>query len=64
MQTRESARRLIPIENAQKELGGIGRTTLYRLVKEGHLARASIGRRSFITSNPSTATSTASRRTE
>jgi predicted DNA-binding transcriptional regulator AlpA len=49
MQTRESARRLIPIENAQKELGGIGRTTLYRLVKEGHLARASIGRRSFIT---------------
>ncbi|MCV7274890.1 helix-turn-helix domain-containing protein [Mycolicibacter arupensis] len=49
MQTRESVRQLVPIENAQKELGGIGRTTLYRLVKEGHLTRANIGRRSFIT---------------
>ncbi|TXH22694.1 MAG: DNA-binding protein [Mycobacterium sp.] len=45
MQTRH----LIPIEGAQQELGGIGRTTLYRLIKEGHLIRANIGRRSFIT---------------
>lgn len=45
MQTRH----LIPIEDAQQELGGIGRTTLYRLINEGHLARANIGRRSFIT---------------
>jgi len=42
-------RRLVPIDQAQLELGGIGRTTLYRLIKEGHLTRANIGRRSFIT---------------
>lgn len=45
MQTRT----LVPIEDAQHQLGGIGRTTLYGLVKAGHLTRANIGRRSFIT---------------
>jgi predicted DNA-binding transcriptional regulator AlpA len=45
MQTRH----LVPIEDAQQELGGIGRTTLYRLIKEGQLVRANIGRRAFIT---------------
>ncbi|WP_255206944.1 helix-turn-helix domain-containing protein [Mycolicibacterium sp. PAM1] len=42
-------RHLVPIEDAQTELGGIGRTTLYRLIEEGHLVRARIGRRAFIT---------------
>lgn len=49
MQTRELVRHLIPIEDAQQELGGIGRTTLYRLIEQGHLVRANIGRRAFIT---------------
>lgn len=49
MQTREFVRQLVPIEDAQNELGGIGRTTLYRLIEEGHLIRARIGRRAFIT---------------
>ena len=42
-------RALVPIDQAQSELGGIGRTTLYRLIEEGHLVRANIGRRAFIT---------------
>lgn len=41
--------KLISIKDAQRELGGIGRTTLYQLVKQGHLSQASIGRRAFIT---------------
>lgn len=44
-----STRALVPIDQAQLELGGIGRTLLYQLVKQGHLTRANIGRRSFIT---------------
>ena len=49
MQTRELVRHLVPIEDAQHELGGIGRTTLYRLIEDGQLVRAKIGRRAFIT---------------
>lgn len=49
MQTRDYVRQLVPIEDAQTELGGIGRTTLYRLIEEGHLIRARIGRRAFVT---------------
>lgn len=49
MQTRELLRHLVPIEDAQIELGGISRTTLYKLLEEGHLVRARIGRRAFIT---------------
>jgi len=49
MQTRELVRHLVPIEDAQQELGGIGRTTLYRLIEDGQLVRAKIGRRAFIT---------------
>ncbi|TMS50965.1 helix-turn-helix domain-containing protein [Mycobacterium sp. DBP42] len=49
MQTRELVRHLVPIEDAQNELGGIGRTTLYKLIEEGHLVRCRIGRRAFIT---------------
>jgi Helix-turn-helix domain len=49
MQTRPLVRHLVPIDDAQQELGGIGRTTLYRLIKDGYLVRANIGRRAFIT---------------
>ncbi len=40
---------LVPIADAQSALGGISRTTIYRLVEEGRLQRVNIGRRSFIT---------------
>lgn len=40
---------LIPIAEAQSALGGISRTTLYRLIDEGALQRACIVRRAFIT---------------
>ncbi len=49
MQTRALVRHLVSIEDTQQELGGISRTTLYRLIEEGHLIRARIGRRAFIT---------------
>lgn len=49
MPTHPLTRHLVPIEDAQQELGGIGRTTLYRLIEQGHLVRANIGRRAFIT---------------
>ncbi len=49
MQTHPLVRHLVPIEDAQNELGGISRTTLYRLIDEGYLVRARIGRRAFIT---------------
>jgi hypothetical protein len=42
-------RMLVPIEQALAMLGGIGRTMLYALAKEGHLAKVNIGRRGFIT---------------
>ncbi|ODR20790.1 helix-turn-helix domain-containing protein [Mycolicibacterium porcinum] len=44
-----TTRALVPIGDAQQELGGIGRTTLYSLIKAGHLAHVNIGRRAFIT---------------
>ena len=40
---------LVPIADAQSALGGISRTTIYRLVEEGRLRRVNIGHRSFIT---------------
>ncbi|GJF17729.1 hypothetical protein NGTWS0302_16950 [Mycolicibacterium cyprinidarum] len=42
-------RLLVPIPQSCKDLGGIGRTTLYELVKSGHLVKVNIGRRGFIT---------------
>ena len=51
MSDQSARRRLVPIEDAQRELGGIGRTTLYRLIEDGYLTRANIGRRAFITGN-------------
>ncbi len=41
--------RLVSIADACEQLGGIGRTTLYELIDQGHLVRARIGRRAFIT---------------
>jgi predicted DNA-binding transcriptional regulator AlpA len=40
---------LVPIERTQDQLGGISRTTVYGLVKAGHLDKVNIGRRGFIT---------------
>lgn len=40
---------LVPIADAQIALGGISRTTLYRLVSDGALTRVNIGRRAFVT---------------
>lgn len=42
-------RLLLPYSDAQNALGGIGRTTLWELVRDGHLVKVSIGRRGFIT---------------
>lgn len=39
---------LLSIDEAQKVLGNIGRTTLYALRKSGRLPFVSIGRRSFV----------------
>jgi excisionase family DNA binding protein len=44
-----SERRLVGVQAAQEMLGGIGRTTLYRLRRDGELDSVSIGRRSLIT---------------
>lgn len=43
------ARLLIPIPESQQSLGGVGRTTIWKLIKAGELERVCIGRRSFIT---------------
>jgi hypothetical protein len=46
---RQPIRMLVPINEAITVLGGIGRTTLYELIKNGHLLKVNIGRRGFIT---------------
>lgn len=40
---------LIPVPGTQSKLGGVSRTTVYKLVDSGELVRVNIGRRSFIT---------------
>ncbi|MGV9673555.1 helix-turn-helix domain-containing protein [Gordonia sp. NPDC003504] len=42
---------LVPIEGTQEQLGGIGRSTVYKLVNEGKLRKVNIGRRGFITAD-------------
>jgi len=44
-----AARLLVPYDEARKQLGGIGRTTMYELIEQKKLIRVSIGRRGFIT---------------
>ena len=41
---------LVPVPDAQNQLGGISRTTLYELINAGELVRVNVGRRSFVTS--------------
>lgn len=43
-------KRLVPILEARKVLGGIGHTTVYELIKRGEIVKVNIGRRGFITS--------------
>lgn len=42
-------RTLYPIPEARERLGGIGNTTIYRLINDGHITKVNIGRRGFIT---------------
>lgn len=48
--TETDDRILVPIGDTQHCLGGLGRTTIYRLIESGELTRVNIGRRAFITS--------------
>src|ERR1700745_3019239 len=41
-------RNLMPVKEARHQLGGIGPTTFYALVKEGELSLVKLGRRSFV----------------
>jgi len=41
-------RLLYPIEEARQILGGICRTTIYAMVKDGQLHLTKIGKRSFV----------------
>lgn len=40
---------LVPIPAVQARLGGISRTTVWELVKSGHIKQVRIGSRAFIT---------------
>ena len=44
-----SERLLVPVPDTCADLGGLSRTTVYELVKQGHLVKVNIGRRGFIT---------------
>jgi excisionase family DNA binding protein len=44
----EIRRRLITVDEARNELGGISRTTFYELVKADELGTVKIGRRTFV----------------
>jgi predicted DNA-binding transcriptional regulator AlpA len=44
--------RLVSMQEAREHyLGGLGRTTLYELIKRGELTQVHIGRRGFITAD-------------
>ena len=46
----ELVNRLVSIQEArEKWLGGVGRTTVYELIKRGELTQVHVGRRSFLT---------------
>ena len=42
-------KRLLPMPDTMRALGGIGRTKLYELVNDGDITKVNIGSRSFIT---------------
>jgi excisionase family DNA binding protein len=42
-------RLIVPIADTCAQLGGVSRTTVYELVKNGELVKVNIGRRGFIT---------------
>jgi excisionase family DNA binding protein len=50
-----AGRLLLPIEEAQQRLGGIGRSTIYELINRGEIEKVNIGRRGFITAASITA---------
>lgn len=47
----EMLRRLMPLPEAMRLLGGIGRTKTYELVNDGEITKVKIGSRSFITTD-------------
>jgi predicted DNA-binding transcriptional regulator AlpA len=40
---------IVPVDDVPDKLGGISRSQVFKLMKEGHLQRIKIGRRSFVT---------------
>ena len=46
---------LVPIPGVAGQLGGVCRTTVYKLINDGELELVKIGRRSFITGKSLTA---------
>jgi predicted DNA-binding transcriptional regulator AlpA len=44
-----ATRRLVPLPEVPHQLGGIGRSSVYRLINENELTRVCIGRRAFVT---------------
>ncbi|AKK28209.1 helix-turn-helix domain-containing protein [Mycobacterium sp. EPa45] len=51
MPTDSPTQMLIPIDAAIYQLGGIGRSTLYRLIRSGEITKVNIGTRGFITAD-------------
>lgn len=49
MSTGVASRLLVSIHQAAESLGGIGRSTVYRMIERGDLEGVKIGRRTFIT---------------
>lgn len=45
----ESEVLLLTVDEARRALGGVGRTTLWRLARDGEIVQVSIGSRAFIT---------------
>jgi hypothetical protein len=49
MDSKTPERLLVPYDEVMRQLGGIGRTTLFELLNQGELIRVNIGRRGFVT---------------
>lgn len=41
-------REMYPVEETLDRIGGISRTTFYKLVKDGHIKTVKLGRRTFV----------------